>query len=508
MPRNLFEDVYNQIQDSVYNDSSPIEKMTDDLPGIYVFISIDLVNSTILKTRYTSYWPFVIQSFYEIVTSALGAEFTYRGTSPIRYVGKKEDFENEKMKTGGVKVWKLVGDEVLLYHKIVSVSELLNIIRIMDWVTVNIIDLFVSKGESYFSDNLGYKTEFVRIARQHLAAKTTMWVAQCGKRITLDCPNMYYDASNYMESTSAYLDFLGPDIDAGFRLCKFAEKNKVIISPELIVLLTVQMDATEGTELISEIENNFRIVAYEAMEDIWDERLYPIFMYCSGKKKSGEKEILRWRRMFEYDEKETSKLTKYIFNDALDFAGDEYNYKQLDPIYKALGRSEEITEVKKNFQDQIRSLNKIKNVIVQKNKKFEFHISCVCYEKNSNKIWIDRHKNHGLSFGCIKIAKNHEYFEEVKQGYKNKYKIDISFSDNSEFISFYSVNRKGGKEEVLGIIFLVMASPEIGGSLTQKFGWYSFDAVKKITKRKGVKKINEFDYVIDKVESKTRNSGA
>lgn len=500
MQSSSFKDVYNEVQNAVVSEEFTVTKEENNLSGVYVFISIDLVNSTIFKTRYTQYWPFVIQTFYDIVTNALGAEFTYRGTSPIKYIGKKEDFENEKMKTGGFKVWKLVGDEVLLYHKIVSVSELLNTIRIMDWVTNYIIELFISKGEVFFEKDSDHLNEFVRIAKRHLAAKTTMWAAYCGKQITLDSPNMYYDSSNYLESTGTYLDFLGPDIDAGFRLCKYAEKNKLIISPELMALLTIQIEANERAELAGEIEENFRIVTYVVLEDIWEKRLYPVFMYCSRKKLKNEDKSLRWRKMFEYDEVETSRLARYIFNDSYFLDNDEYSYKQLDTIYRDLGQYEEISELKKKFQDQIEVLGSIRNTISQENKKFEFHISCLCYDPRKKKIWIDNHKNHGWSFGCIKISMNHDYYQKVRQAYLKKYKIEIDFSSKSEFLSFYSVNRKNGIEEVLGIIFLVSAKPVNGAKSVKDQGWYSIESIKKEATK--TKRINEFDDVIGMVEKR------
>lgn len=184
------------------------------MSGIYMFISIDLVNSTIFKTRYTQYWPFVIQAFYKIVTMTLGAENSYRDINSVKYIGTKDKFDSDKMKTGGFKVWKLVGDEVLLYHKIVSVSEILNTVRIMHYITDNIRQLFLTYAKKIFGDDTIKYEEFSRIAKRHLMAKTTIWCADCGAETSVKCPNMFYNASDYMETGGIYLDFLGPDIDA------------------------------------------------------------------------------------------------------------------------------------------------------------------------------------------------------------------------------------------------------------------------------------------------------
>ncbi len=67
--------------------------------SFYIFISIDLVNSTALKNRDPG-WPIVITKFYEIT--------------------KKEI--KDKLSAS---VWKFVGDEILFYKKISSENDLL-----------------------------------------------------------------------------------------------------------------------------------------------------------------------------------------------------------------------------------------------------------------------------------------------------------------------------------------------------------------------------------------------
>ena len=147
MLKNRFEEVAGKVIDQSSQEKA-YEKDLEKKAGIYMFISIDLVNSTIFKTRYTEYWSFVIKSFYKIVTTVLGAEDSYRGVDSVRYIGKKEKYDSEKMKTDGFKVWKLVGDEVLLYHKIVSISEVLNTVRIVNYITRNIRELIVTNSKN------------------------------------------------------------------------------------------------------------------------------------------------------------------------------------------------------------------------------------------------------------------------------------------------------------------------------------------------------------------------
>lgn len=498
-PKSALDNVCIEVVEEPSEKEELVQKkvLFNEYEGAFVFISIDLVNSTIFKTRYREFWPFVIQAFYNIISSALGAEDSYRSTDDVQYIGEKRDFDNEKMKTGGFKVWKLVGDEVLLYHEIVSIKELLNTIRIMNFVTKNIVELFIRKAnEAYKSDMRKFK-EFKQIAQRNLAAKTTMWAAQCGNEITIDCPNMFYDASNYMDSTDVTFDFLGPDIDAGFRMCKYAEKNKVIISPNLIALLLTQKDSAENSELWLDIKDHFRIVAYVELEDVWEKRYYPIFMYHPMPNDSEDK-IKEWQSLFEYDEKETSNLTEFIFNDSAYFHTEKYCCTQLERIYKELGRSEEINNLIKCFLKQIEYLSGKKNTVQPVHHSFEFHISCACYNPKSRKVKIIKHATHGLSFGCVKVDINHGYWDLVKETYINKFDVEVVHVDENNFLSLYEANRTGNKEEILGFITLAEAKPIKGCSETQEQGWYSLTAIEKMAKNS--QKINSFDKAIKKIK--------
>lgn len=504
MSTDNYSSIYQTIEkETISNDFQNSTIPQDDLSGIYLFISIDLVNSTIFKTRFTKYWSFVIQSFYDIVKTALGME-TYNTRLQNKYYLDRDVYDNQKIKTDGFRIWKLVGDEVLIYHKIVSVGEMLNTTQIMYEVTCGITKLFIGKAEDFFkTDNQSLK-EFKNIAKRHLAAKTTMWIAKCGHEINLNFPNMFYDSSQYINFQETCLDFLGPDIDAGFRLCKYAEKNKVIISPGFMALLSVFSDTKKnGFGIV--ISSAFRIVSYVELEDIWEKRLYPIFMYCPDVDNSAES-LTKWKSLFEYDECSNSRLSDYIFREYDAFLTEEYSVKRLDKIYKELGRFDEIEDLKKDFITQIKLLeNKTIKALVPYHK-FEFHISCACYNSKQEKIWIENHKNHGLSFGCIMIDINHDYKKTVVEKYKEKHNIVIDFGSEEQFISFYSVNRKNNTEEILGIILFVEAVTINNNDYTQKNGWYTISALKKkIKKDNSIHRIAVFDKVIEKIEGIVSN---
>jgi len=70
--------------------------------GFFVFYSFDLVNSTQYKSVNNSTWPTVINKFYEVVETSLKL----------------------KNRMSNVKLWKYIGDEILLYQEITTAENL------------------------------------------------------------------------------------------------------------------------------------------------------------------------------------------------------------------------------------------------------------------------------------------------------------------------------------------------------------------------------------------------
>ena len=97
---------------------------------------------------------------------------------------------------------------------------------------------------------------------------------------------------------------MGPDIDEGFRLCEYAEKKQMIISPKLMYLL-IRLRENDSDQ-INILNLNFKIVNYVTMKGVWENRLYPIIMFCQHDPERSEIEL--WKEMFDYDAFDNSLL--------------------------------------------------------------------------------------------------------------------------------------------------------------------------------------------------------
>jgi hypothetical protein len=224
--------------------------------GVYLFVSVDMVNSTEFKSREPN-WPFVLHHFYENVVTE------------IKRVCPKFN------------VWKYIGDEVTFWRYTDAQDNLADLIR----GTSDALQIVCARLDSLEQENT------LRIKTRHLTgAKATMWVASAHLVRTADLEHDLTDNSaeenriieeeheiTLPEQEQATIiksyDFIGPDIDIGFRVAHFAHRGILALSAGLACLVLHQATAAE------EIDNNIKIVDYQSMKGVWGGRRYPIIWY-------------------------------------------------------------------------------------------------------------------------------------------------------------------------------------------------------------------------------------
>ncbi|MCR5623095.1 MAG: hypothetical protein K6G18_14740 [Treponema sp.] len=216
---------------------------------IYVFFSFDLVGSTKFKTDEQEKWPYVIFKFYELTYNEL------------------------KNKIPRVAVWKYLGDEVLLYislhafgsdHEIYKIPE--NVFSVQSSVSKVLQALF--PGEKLRID-----------------IKSTIWIAGTVMlRSEEFIPDKMPLAVGIYRNLKMKLsigdqtqdDFIGPDMDTGFRVAKHAHKNMVVLSADFAYLLY----RMKKPRRMKGIDGNMKIVSLEILKGVWDDKYYPIVWYC------------------------------------------------------------------------------------------------------------------------------------------------------------------------------------------------------------------------------------
>lgn len=197
-----------------------------------LFLSVDMVGSTQFKARFTGKgsegWLDTFRAFFTNFPLMLAGQLAF------------EFLEDDD--TPAVDVWKVMGDEVIFVAEPSSAEELTSILRAL----LRTMKLY----EASHFDLLP------------LRLKGTGWLADFGEHnIELDIPEL--SASD----VAPHVDYIGPDLDLGFRISKFARPASLVLSLDLVELL---LDASNVSGL------SLYLVGQEELKGVMFGRPYPI----------------------------------------------------------------------------------------------------------------------------------------------------------------------------------------------------------------------------------------
>ena len=334
---------------------------------IYAFVSLDLTNSTKFKNEQPNLWKKVIATFYDIV-------FEFYGINQYQSLLKNLPDEIN------VEFLKFVGDEVLLYINVYDCEELYDIVRATDETlqramsqisTKIALSYDCQKNCSEYGDTCGCpfcqknisNCNIENILEHSLGVKATIWLAICGR----DDKNRNIIHSTSSATTdlfqNAMFDFLGPEIDEGFRIAKYAVKNRIIVSPFLANAL---YSSSNDKDFPIIIEKNFKIVSYQKLKGIWHDRLFPIIMYFPSSKNIHE--------YLEYDEIELSTYSEIKISG---FEGERCNITYLAKIFKDVHLEKESYEIicRLKSENYKRIDKKLTTPLI------ELHVACAIFDK-------------------------------------------------------------------------------------------------------------------------------
>lgn len=278
------------------------EKPKTEEGGFFLFFSFDLSDSTIFKTEHPDLWASVFSCFYNQILKRLTAENF-----------KPKDGENSDSVCVG-KLWKLIGDEVLIYIEISKLKQLYSQIISINNILKNLMN---DIAENVIMDICGEKKEKSKqdireTILSTLGIKVAAWVAECYRNNNFNCPNIIYSPSE-TAANGSYVDFLGRDIDEGFRIAKYAVKNKIIVSPLLAWMIWKKAQEDEDSKKI--IDLNFKITAFISMKGVWRGRKVPVIMF--------NQQFLQLVSILEYDELELDTFANVKKVGYKEFVNDE-----------------------------------------------------------------------------------------------------------------------------------------------------------------------------------------
>lgn len=407
-----------KLSEEIAEDPQALPEPREASRSFYVYFSFDLVNSTLYKTINESGWPLVITKFFEAVEDGLKKRIDY------------------------VHLWKYVGDELLLYKKIESLDELRGCVPRAHAVMTHTIERL----HDLFPDS-----------RTVLSVKTTVWCARVHEIPPADI-HAHRPADGYRNLIvpqpaapgREHLDFLGPDIDIGFRIARFAARRRLVISADLAYLLYKDRAENEG------IEGRLGIVGYERLKGVWGDRHYPVIWYeedwnvvsssflydehhhnpiIQRLKKGGESEGL-------------AHITKILDDLALKDRADE-----LWTYVAALRPTPDAEHVAEVVQGSASSL-------------VEVHCVAVCFRDDGRALVArrshDKRRFPGQwEFGCGQLSAFESFEGCLRRAYHEDFCAELVIDDHPLPVSTYTIEDPVEGRHIPGIIFAVgIANPD------------------------------------------------
>lgn len=199
---------------------------------IRLFMSTDLSGSTLYKAscahKGNAGWLDVFYGFFQHY--------------PIMMMGHTATEFLEEDRLPDVAVWKFMGDETIFTCEPQSPEEVTLLVR------------------AHFNAMAAYEQEY--LSDLPLRLKGTAWLAR------FPSPNIEVDVPELVQSDGApQTDYIGPDIDLGFRIAKFSAPATTVVSLDL---LEVVLRASNRDLL------DFFVVGREELKGVLFGRPYPV----------------------------------------------------------------------------------------------------------------------------------------------------------------------------------------------------------------------------------------
>ena len=406
-------------------------------------------------------------------------------------------------------LWRVLGDEIVFFVTIREIDEIYTSIDSLYDVLMKSNQ--VLKSGKFFD---GLKNRFtqtdINLMKNNniLAVQSAVWLAIVWNGTQGEF-QMYDNIFKVYRNNDGQQinEFLGQDIDIGFRIKKETQDRRLAVSVELAKLLS------ERTEYLSHLY----IITYKSLKGVWKNRLYPIIWYHDEKVSK-----VSFEDSFYYDETSYSQLSKEYFLNRENEEGNLASY-MFNDVHKALNKVLKDQKLESKI-DQICAIiketgNDVKNVEKEFDSKLlEFHCAAVCCDLKNRTILIVKRKNRrqlsGLwEFGCAKANIYQELCETIVADYNRYFGIDIEVICDKERedsqpkpIALYQVAKGNGTKKLQkGVIVIakVMGNEDKIAEVIEKSGrheihrWISEEEIEQFNEQA----IDDFKDTLKKVFS-------
>lgn len=339
----------------------------------YLFMSFDLVNSTIFKQHHSEKWASETSEFYRSAAQGVLARLPRAS------------------------VWKYAGDEILFYCSAQNVEE------VKSWVT------------SGYEILGALDQQVAQRSDAQLRVKGICWAALASTEQStgLAAPNVVFIHAS--DAGGASRDFLGPEIDAGFRLGGSTCQRTLALSAELAAFL-IRFTPEEVTKYI-------HFVSLQKLKGVWKNKLYPICWYRHDLHDG-----------FQYDDQYENPLLAEALN---------------KPRKNSEIRSI-VEEVKPGYVDKLQACLSAEPETVSAPPKLSVHCAAVVQAPDGKVLVARRSKTKATypdtwEFGCAQLRPGESFEDAVIREYKEDFNLTVGFDEQRRVFNTYSFERDGVK---------------------------------------------------------------
>ncbi|MBR4025960.1 MAG: hypothetical protein IKJ01_00185, partial [Lachnospiraceae bacterium] len=360
--------------------------------NVVLFFSFDIVNSSIYKTINYYGWSVVID---KIIT----------------------ELRNKvKEKITRAEVWRVLGDEVIFIVNICDIESIYEYIESIYSILINFCENIENGNFFDKIENLSHSMIHLMKIENIISLQSCAWLAAVkDKNEIKDISNIEY-IENMFEiieenKNIKFYEFIGIDIDTGFRLVEQTREKRLVLSFELAYILSKH----------KEFIKRLNIVTYRKLKGVWNNSAYPIIWYYDKNKHNNRKFIASFPfDAIEKDEIYVEFFSKKIFP--------EYMYKDVKNALKKILLDRKL-EVKINRIENLieNSKNSYKQYI--DNSKLELHCVAVCYNEEGKILIVKRTEREILKskweFGCAKANSRKQLIDTIIEEYEKDFGIQI-----------------------------------------------------------------------------------
>lgn len=438
--RTLTKDLSNTFE----VDKSTSETNENISEYVLLFFSFDIVNSVQYKTISNVGW----------------ATFIHKILFMIR--------QKVRSRIKDAEVWRILGDEVVFVVKIRDNEALFEYIEKIYEILIQYCELVENEEFDSIMDTNSYEMQEILKAKNVISLQASAWIAIVADKEKNDLSNNY-NLDNIFEviednPDNKFFEFMGADIDAGFRISKFTRARRLVLSFELACLLAAQRTYAE----------RMHIITYRVLKGIWNGTLYPIIWYYDELKNIKNGSVISFDESIPFDAKELDDIYKDITSD--EFRFDEYLFKDTAKALSKIKFDRCLSAKIDRLKQKISSKDQSDETSIFKNTKLELHCAAVCFKKDKKVLIARRSENRKFypgkyEFGCAKANSKEKLVEIIEKEYKDDFGIEIKVITDSDRVdeqpmpvAIYEVEKQGELHK--GII--VLAQIESGRTLINK----------------------------------------